>query len=60
MPVSRGPEYTLVEQPFKDQLVATGWKHTEGGLVDPSATDRGASAMPYSGTTCARPCIAST
>lgn len=35
-----GPEYTEVEQPFIDQLVRMGWKHTTGSLDDPLATKR--------------------
>ena len=31
-----GPEFTEVEQPFIDQLVAMGWKHTTGSLDDPT------------------------
>ena len=38
--MNSGPEYTQVEQPFIDQLVSMGWKHTTGGLDIPSATDR--------------------
>ena len=38
--MSSGPEFTEVEQPFLDQLVRMGWKHTTGSLHDPSATGR--------------------
>ena len=30
--MSAGPEFTYVEQPFLDQLVRMGWKHTTGSL----------------------------
>jgi len=30
--MSTGPEFTLVEKPFLDQLVDMGWKHTTGQL----------------------------
>jgi hypothetical protein len=35
-----GPEVSYVEQPFIDQLVSMGWKHTTGNLDFPSATGR--------------------
>ncbi|MCA8978266.1 MAG: type I restriction endonuclease subunit R, partial [Planctomycetes bacterium] len=35
-----GPELTLVEQPFVDQLVDLGWKFTTGNLDHPTATGR--------------------
>ncbi len=35
-----GPEFTEVEQPFIDQLVQMGWKHTTGNFDDPTATGR--------------------
>jgi type I site-specific restriction-modification system R (restriction) subunit len=35
-----GPELSLVEQPFLDQLTAMGWDHTTGSLDDPGVTDR--------------------
>lgn len=34
------PEFTEVEQPFIDQLVAMGWTHTAGSIDDPTATGR--------------------
>ena len=38
--MSSGSEFTLVEQPFIDQLVEMGWKYTTGNLQDPTATGR--------------------
>jgi type I restriction enzyme R subunit len=38
--VTDGPEVTLVEQPFVDQLVDLGWKFTTGNLDHPTATGR--------------------
>jgi len=38
--MSSGPEFTIVEQPFIDQLVKMGWKHTTGNIDHPSVTDR--------------------
>ena len=38
--MSTGPEFAHVEQPFIDQLVRTGWKHTTGNLDHPTATGR--------------------
>ncbi len=35
-----GNEHTDVEQPFIDQLVRMGWKHTTGNPLDASATGR--------------------
>lgn len=35
-----GPEFNLVEEPFLDQLVSMGWKHTTGSVDFPSVTDR--------------------
>jgi type I restriction enzyme R subunit len=35
-----GPEFTEVEEPFIDQLVRMGWKHTTGNFDDPSVTGR--------------------
>jgi len=35
-----GPEYTLVVQPFIDQLVSMGWKYTTGSLDHPSVSGR--------------------
>ncbi len=34
------PEFETVEQPFIDQLVGMGWKHTTGNLDFPSASGR--------------------
>ena len=36
-----GPELTLVEQPFVDQLVDMGWKFITGNFDHPTATGRG-------------------
>lgn len=38
--MSAGPEFEQVEQPFIDQLVSMGWKHTTGNLDEPSVTAR--------------------
>ncbi|MCB9523953.1 MAG: hypothetical protein H6702_11400 [Myxococcales bacterium] len=38
--MSTGPEFEHVEQPFTDQLVRMGWKHTIGNLDHPTATGR--------------------
>ena len=38
--MSSGPEFTLVEQPFIDQLVRMDWEHTTGDRDDPSITAR--------------------
>jgi len=38
--VSSGPEFEHVEEPFLDQLVGMGWKHTTGNLDHPSTTGR--------------------
>ena len=35
-----GPEYTLVESPFLDQLASLGWKITVGSTDDPTVTGR--------------------
>ena len=41
--MSPGPEFEHVEQPFLDQLVRMGWKHTTGSLDFASATGAEAS-----------------
>lgn len=38
--MSVGPEFTYVERPFIDQLLAMGWQFTTGNPMDPSATGR--------------------
>src|SRR4051812_23946707 len=38
--MSHGPEYSLVELPFIDQLTSLGWKHVTGSLDHPSVTGR--------------------
>ncbi len=38
--MSAGPEYTEVELPLIEQLVAQGWKHVEGSKSDPQVTGR--------------------
>ena len=38
--MSAGPEFEQVEQPFIDQLVSMGWRHTTGNLDEPSVTAR--------------------
>ena len=35
-----GPEFDYVENPFIDQLVSMGWKHTTGSLDHPSVSGR--------------------
>ena len=34
--MSHGPDFTQVEQPFIDQLVSMGWKHTTGSSNHPN------------------------
>ena len=38
--MTSGPERSLVEQPFIDQLVRMGWSYTTGNVDHPSATGR--------------------
>lgn len=38
--MASGPEFDLVEKPFVDQLVSTGWRHIAADLDDPSVTGR--------------------
>ena len=39
--MSPGREWTLVEDPFIQQLLSMGWKWTTGSIDDPSVTGRG-------------------
>ncbi|MEM1008077.1 MAG: HsdR family type I site-specific deoxyribonuclease, partial [Myxococcota bacterium] len=38
--MSSGPEFEKVENPFIDQLVSMGWKHTTGNLDHPDVSGR--------------------